>query len=71
MLTGDLVRPRLRQQGNELHVDWLNPTNRHWQRTAAELAALFHEQHNQPQERWQRALEEYEAGRTDYNVIRG
>ncbi|MCB0109827.1 MAG: DUF790 family protein, partial [Caldilineaceae bacterium] len=71
MLTGDLVRPRLRQQGNELRIDWLDPTNRHWQQTAAELAVLFREQHDQPQETWQRALEEYEAGRTDYNVIRG
>ena len=71
MLTGDLVRPRLRQQGSELRIDWLDPANRHWQRTAAELIAHFGEQRNQPQEAWQRALEEYEAGRTDYNVIRG
>lgn len=71
MLTGDLVRPRLRQQGNELHIDWLDPTNRHWQQTAAELIILFGQQLHQPHARWQRALEEYEAGRTDYNVIRG
>ncbi|MEZ4621697.1 MAG: DUF790 family protein [Caldilineaceae bacterium] len=71
MLTGDLVRPRLRQQGNDLRVDWLDPTNPHWQRTAAELIAHFGQERNQPQEHWQRALDTYEAGRTDYNVIRG
>jgi len=71
VLTGDLVRPRLRQQGNELHIDWLDPTNGHWQRTAAELITLFGQQLHQPQANWQRALEEYEAGRTDYNIIRG
>ena len=71
MLTGDLVRPRLRQQRNELRIDWLDPTNRHWQQSAAELIGLFGEQLNQPQETWQRAVETYEAGRTDYNVIRG
>lgn len=71
MLTGDLVRPRLRQQRDDLRVDWLPPANGHWQQTAADLIALFVQQRHQPQERWQQALEEYEAGRTDYTVIRG
>ncbi len=71
MLTGDLVRPRLRQQKNDLRIDWLDPRNRHWQQSAAELIALLSEQQQQPQEHWQRAIEAYEAGRTDYNVIRG
>jgi len=71
VLTGDLVRPRLRQQGNDLRIDWLDPANPHWQRTAAALISRFGEQRNQPQEQWQRAVDEYEAGRTDYNVIRG
>ncbi|MCB0128158.1 MAG: hypothetical protein KDE58_38095, partial [Caldilineaceae bacterium] len=71
MLTGDLVRPRLRQQRDDLRIDWLPPQNYHWQQTAADLIALFQQQRNQPQEAWQQALETYEAGRTDYNVIRG
>lgn len=71
MLTGDLVRPRLRQQKDDLRIDWLPPHNSHWQQTADELIALFVQQRNQPQGTWQQALEMYEAGRTDYNVIRG
>ncbi|MCB0084089.1 MAG: DUF790 family protein, partial [Caldilineaceae bacterium] len=71
MLTGDLVRPRLRQQRDDLRIDWLPPQNYHWQQTAADLIALFQQQRNQPQGMWQQALEIYEAGRTDYNVIRG
>lgn len=71
MLTGDLVRPRLRQQQNDLHIDWLDPTNRLWQQTATDLIALLQGQLNQPQEAWRRVLEEYEAGRTDYTIIRG
>jgi len=71
MLTGDLVRSRLFQRNGELQIEWLDGNNPHWQRTAAELIKLFQQQVDQPQARWQRALEGYEAGRTDYMTIRG
>ncbi len=71
MLTADLARPRLRQQQDQLHVDWIDPANRHWQRTAADLIALLAAQVNQPQEQWRQAVDAYEAGRIDYIVVRG
>ena len=71
MLTGDLVRSRLFQRNNELQIEWLDETNRHWQQTAADLIQLLQQHVGQPQEAWQGALERYEAGRTDYMTIRG
>ena len=70
MLTGDLVRPRLRKRGSALEVDWL-PTSGHWRHTAADLIALFHQRVNQPRYAWESALEAYEGERTDYIVLRG
>jgi predicted nuclease of restriction endonuclease-like RecB superfamily len=70
MLTGDLVRPRLRKRGDQLQIDWL-PANLFWQQTAADLIALFHEQIGQPRHVWDTALEAYEGERTDYIVLRG
>jgi uncharacterized protein len=71
VLTGDLVRPRLRQGAGLLKVDWLDPTSRHWQRTAADLIVLFGQQVEQTRQIWSHALEQYEGQRTDYIVIRG
>lgn len=71
MLTGDLVRPRLQQRRGELHVEWLEGNNRHWQQTASDLITLFQAHNGQSQAAWQAALEGYEAGRIDYMVIRG
>lgn len=71
MLTGDLVRPRLEIRGGELQIDTLDGNSVHWRTTAAALIALLQQQVGQPQESWQRALENYEGNRTDYNVIRG
>ena len=70
MLTGDLVRPRLRKRGDQLQVDWL-PSNTFWQQTAADLIALFQKQIGQPRHVWEAALEAYEGERTDYIVLRG
>jgi len=71
MLTGDLVRPRLRHRNGQLHVQVVDVHDAHWQQTAAELIACFQECLGQPLGAWQTALEEYEGCRLDYVVIRG
>ncbi len=71
MLTGDLVRPRLRKRGTRIEVDMLSVTNRHWLKTADDLIALFQQHVGQTRAAWERALEAYEGERTDYIVIRG
>jgi predicted nuclease of restriction endonuclease-like RecB superfamily len=71
MLTADLVRPRLHNRGAELRVELLDPTNRHWRRTAAELIALFRQQVGCSLGAWEEALAEYEGDRIDYVVVRG
>lgn len=70
MLTGDLVRPRLRTRSGKLSVQWL-PAGKAELQTAAELIALFASLLNQPMRAWDEALESYEGARTDYIVIRG
>lgn len=70
MLTGDLVRPRLRKRGAELQVEWL-PASAAWMRTARELIALFRAHAGQPRRAWDAALAAYEGERTDYIVLRG
>ena len=70
MLTGDLVRPRLRKRGSALEVEML-PANAHWRRSAADLIALFRQHVDQPRYVWESALEAYEGERTDYIVLRG
>jgi hypothetical protein len=71
MLTGDLARVRLRLHGDELVIDFLDTTSAHWQRTADDLIVLLRHHQGRPQGKWQQALEEYEANRTDYGEIRG
>lgn len=71
MLTSDLVRPRLRYQGDELRVDWLNGADRYWQQTATELIALFRRHMGKTQAEWEEALAAYESNRTDYLILRG
>jgi uncharacterized protein len=70
MLTGDLVRPRLHKRGTSLEIEML-AANKHWQRSAAELIALFQRHAGQPRYAWETALEAYEGERTDYTVLRG
>lgn len=70
MLTGDLIRPRLRKRGSELHVEWLKE-DKHWQRSASDLIKLFDDHVGQPRQNWDKALEQYEGERTDYIVLRG
>src|SRR5574341_287595 len=71
MLTGDLVRPRLRRRGNQVVIDRLDERDPHWQQTAADLIGLFNCHQGQPRETWDAALEAYEGERTDYVEIRG
>jgi len=71
MLTADLVRPRLRQRGNELYIDLVRLDDPKARRTAAELIALFNQQEGQTRATWEEALESYEGDRVDYDLIRG
>lgn len=71
MLTGDLVRPRMRRQGDTLLVDYLDVGQRHWRQTAQELITLLKAFMGKPYSAWEEALEKYQGERIDYVVIRG
>ncbi|NDJ34658.1 MAG: DUF790 family protein [Chloroflexi bacterium] len=71
MLTGDLVRPRLRIRGTQVEIEGVDVANTHWRQTAAELIALFESHYGQPRSVWDDALEAYEGDRLDYVVLRG
>ncbi len=70
MLTGDLVRPRLRQRGDQLTITLL-PHNSTWQRRASELIELFQDHQEQPRHQWDDALETYIGDSVEYIVYRG
>ena len=70
MLTGDLVRPRLRKRGSQVVIDLL-PDAARWRDIAAQLIALFQAHEGQPRQVWEDALEAFEGDSTDYVVIRG
>jgi predicted nuclease of restriction endonuclease-like RecB superfamily len=70
VLTGDLVRPRLRKRGTQLEVEML-AANAHWRRSAQDLITLFRQHVDQPRYDWENALTAYEGDRTDYIVLRG
>lgn len=71
MLTADLIRPRIRIQGNEITTQPLSQTDPIGYRTAAELIALFRAHLARPRRELDEALEEYEGDRLDYPVLRG
>jgi uncharacterized protein len=71
MLTGDLVRPRLRSRKGQLQVMMLPVENRYWQQTAAHLIGIFRKHIGRTQADWMSAVEAYEGERTDYIVVRG
>lgn len=71
MLTADLIRPRVRIQGNEIMSKPLALTDQHGLRTAAELIQLFQAHRNRPRRELEAALEEYEGDRLDYPIVRG
>ncbi|MBN1564537.1 MAG: DUF790 family protein [Anaerolineae bacterium] len=70
MLTGDLVRPRLRKRGTQIIVQHVHESD-HWLRIAAQMIALFRAHEGQPQYAWEGALENFEGDSIDYVVIRG
>lgn len=71
MLTADLIRPRIRIQGNEITTQSLTQTDLIGQRTAGELIDLFRAHLHQPRRELEAALEEYEGDRLDYPILRG
>jgi uncharacterized protein len=71
MLTADLIRPRVRIQGNQITTQPLSQRDPIGLRTAAELIRLFQAYLNQPRRELDAALEEYEGDRLDYPVLRG
>ncbi|HEV2659779.1 MAG TPA: hypothetical protein VGU68_04225, partial [Ktedonobacteraceae bacterium] len=71
MLTGELVKPRLRMLGSQLFIDLLDIHDTYWQQTAGDLIALLQGHIGQPQTMWEAALEAYEGERVDYVVVRG
>ncbi len=70
MLTGDLVRPRLRIRGSSLSVEML-PANELYRRTAKDLITLFRRHPSKPLHVWADTLDDFQGIRTDYIVIRG
>jgi predicted nuclease of restriction endonuclease-like RecB superfamily len=71
MLTADLIRPRVRAQGNEISTQPLSQTNPTGLRTAAELIEIFQAHLNRPRRELEAALAEYEGDRLDYPILRG
>ena len=71
MLTADLIRPRVRIQGNQITTQSLSHKDPTGLRTAAELIRLFQAHLNHPRRELDEALEEYEGDRLDYPVLRG
>ncbi len=71
MLTGELIRPRLRLRGSTLEVETLDMDDLHWQKTASELITLIREQVGSPLSAWDTAVDDYLGERIDYVVVRG
>ncbi|HEY7416197.1 MAG TPA: DUF790 family protein [Ktedonobacteraceae bacterium] len=71
MLTAELVKPRLHQQGSELSITMLDENDDHWIRTASEIIALFHQYIDCTHAAWEQALDAYIGERIDYIIIRG
>ena|SRR5947207_2770832 len=71
MLTNELVKPFLKRDGEALTVRELDTGSAFYQRTARELIALFQRHLGLTRGAWQKAVEDYEGTRTDYQVVRG
>lgn len=71
MLTGDLVRPRLRTHGTTLSVDLIDERAAILQRTAQDLLSLLQQHKGQSRATWEEAVDNYVGTRIDYVVVRG
>jgi predicted nuclease of restriction endonuclease-like RecB superfamily len=71
MLTADLVRPFLRQEGKRLWVAWVDTQDPALQQTAALLIQLLHESGGQTVANWQQKFTAFEGDRVDYPFLRG
>jgi uncharacterized protein len=71
LLTADLIKPFLRAYGRTLTVDQIDETSALWLQTARDLLALFRQEVGQPRTSWEKALEDFEGTRVDYQRIRG
>lgn len=71
MLTGDLIRPRLRISGASLSVEWVNEQDSGLQQTAADLIVLFDSHVGLTRGSWEQSLETFIGARVDYVVVRG
>ncbi len=71
MLTGDLIRPRLRVVGLSLSVAWVNEDDPVLQQTANDLIALFDNHVDLPRSSWEHSLETFIGARIDYVLLRG
>lgn len=71
MLTGDLIRPRLRIAGPSLSVEWVNEQDPDLLQTASDLLLLFRSQVGLARALWEERLEAFIGTRIDYIVIRG
>jgi predicted nuclease of restriction endonuclease-like RecB superfamily len=71
MLTADLIRPRLRVNGQEIFTRPVPLDDSTILQTAADLIQLFEAHIGQPRWCLSAALQEYEGDRLDYTLIRG
>jgi hypothetical protein len=71
MLTGDLVKPRLRALGDKLQIEMLDVRNRYWQKSAQDLIQLFQAHLGKDLGTWEESLRNFEGERLDYVVLRG
>jgi predicted nuclease of restriction endonuclease-like RecB superfamily len=71
MLTGDLIRPRLRISGSSLSVEWVSERDSATLQTATELLTLWQGHAGLPRSAWEESVENFTGTRTDYIVIRG
>jgi hypothetical protein len=71
MLTGDLIRPRLRTAGLSLSVEWADEHDPDLLHTACELITLFRSQRGLARHLWEEHLEAFIGARIDYILIRG
>jgi predicted nuclease of restriction endonuclease-like RecB superfamily len=71
MLTSELIKPRLRIHGSNLHIEMVNEQDPSLQQKAQDLICLFSRHQSQSQAAWEEAVRAYEGANVDYVFIRG